>query len=340
MSSTSPSRPATLGKRLFFYLVLFSPLIAVLGAVAYLSLGTSLIRSVYLASWRNLELPCLQWTDQGFGYKGKPGGCTLNNPEYRTVLTFDQEGFRNTDTRAPADVVLIGDSHTQGFGVNDQETFSHLLNTRYHLRTKNLGTSSYATFRELEALKAYGGDEKVVVLQYCDNDADENKKALELGRDEFLTQVHARWNFARNRYQTRKARGPMGTVSDFAHALMNGAYMRMSDYRKLHLGRNMVWEAENFARIVSKFRPLLEGRTVIVFESSGHGYNHPGFKRAMDAALAQHAPGLNVLVLDSHALLTSSDYYWIDDHLNPQGHAHIADLLQPLIAKAVGSAGT
>lgn len=332
---TNSTETLSPGKRLVFYLVLLSPLLAIVGGGLYLVLGTSLVRQVYLASWRNLETPCMRWTDEGYGYKAKPGPCVLNNFEYRTVMTFDEEGFRNADTKAPADVVLIGDSHTQGFGVNDSETFSDILRTRYHFRTKNLGISSYATLRELESLKAYTGGEKVVVLQFCNNDADENKRAVESTREEFLGQVHSRWLHMQARYHENKARGPIAPVLDFAHAIYKGDYRSPARFEARSLARNLRWEADNFAKVVARYRSLLEGKKLIVFESSGFGFNHPGFKPAFEAALSQHAPGLDVAVLDSQALLSRSDYYRIDDHLNAQGHEHLAQVLAPLIADAL-----
>ena len=52
---------------------ILSPLLALVGGGLYLVLGTSLVREVYMASWRNLETPCMRWTDEGYGYKAKPG---------------------------------------------------------------------------------------------------------------------------------------------------------------------------------------------------------------------------------------------------------------------------
>ena len=334
---TNSTETLSAGKRLVFYLVLLSPLLALVGGGLYLLLGTSLVQDVYLASWRNLETPCMRWTDEGYGYKAKPGPCVLNNLEYQTVMTFDEEGFRNADTRAPSDVVLIGDSHTQGFGVKDAESFPEVLRSRYHLRTKNLGISSYATLRELESLKAYSGGAKVVVLQYCNNDADENKRAVESTREEFLRQVHSRWLHMQARYHDNKARGPIAPVLDLAHAIYKGDYKSRARFEARSLARNMPWEADNFAKIVARYRPVLEGKKLIVFESSGYGFNHPGFKSTFEAALSQHAPGLDVVVLDSQALLKRSDYYRIDDHLNPQGHEHLAQILSPLITDGLKS---
>ena len=335
-SSTDALSP---GKRLAFYTVLLSPLLLTVGVCVYLVLGTSLLQEVYLSSLRNLELPCLQWTNQGFVYKGRPGACELNNLEYRTTLTFDQEGFRNIDTKTEVDVVLIGDSHTQGFGVDDSQPFAEILRTRFRFRTKNLGTSSYATLREFEALKAYSNREKVVVVQYCNNDAAENLQSLRLSRDEFLQQVRDRWSLASAKYRARKARGLMAPLSDFSRAVLQGKFKSKAEFHALHMRRNMASEADAFAQNAAKYRSLLEGKKLIVFESSGHGFNHPEFKAQFEASLSRYLPGVDATVLDSHALLRRSDYYRIDDHLNPQGHAHVAALLQAEIAKVVMPVG-
>ena len=248
----TPTANLSSGKRLFFYLVLLSPLLALVGGVLYLALGTSLVRDVYLASWRNLDLPCQQWTNEGFGYKGRSGACPLNNPEYQTVVSFDQEGFRNANTRQQADVILIGDSHTQGFGVRDQETFAALLHTRYHHRTKNLGMSSYATFRELEALKAYLTEEKVVVIQYCENDAQENKALLDaLGDCDSATRI----------FRALHERDP---GDDDVLALLERALRAGRDTAGLCdlLARRAAWAADGIARapFLLERAQLLEGR--------------------------------------------------------------------------------
>lgn len=330
-SHSAPSR----GKRAVFYAILFSPLLLIAGVAYHLLFRTSLLQDVYLASWRHLEVPCTQWTEHGYGYKGIPGVCPLNNPEYKTTIQFDSEGFRNLDTKAPADVVLIGDSHTQGFGVNGDQTFAEVLRTKYHLRTRNLGTSSYATQRELEALKMYSDGAKVVVLQYCDNDADENNKSVTLSNEAFLARVHDRWSLAQQRYAQRQQRGIWGGVSDFARALRAGKYKSREQFAASFRVRNLSWEADNFAKTLAKYRSVLEGKKVIVFESSGHGSNHPALSEMFKAASAQAVPGLDVTFLDSSSVLGPSDYYWLDDHLNPQGHQHVADWLAPMIGAAL-----
>ena len=48
------------------------------------------------------------------------------------------------------EVLVVGCSFTQGFGVADEDTFSYLLNQRYrHLMFHNFGTGGYGTYQSL-----------------------------------------------------------------------------------------------------------------------------------------------------------------------------------------------
>lgn len=334
---TNSTEPLSPGKRLAFNLILWSPLLMVIAGVCYVLFWTALPQRVYLDTMRNMYYECLSLTDQGYAYKAKPGACTLNNVEYKTVLTHDAEGFRNPDTRAEVDVVLIGDSHTHGFGVNDQETFAALLRDRYHYRAKSLAMASYATMRELEALQQYTNGEKVVVIQYCDNDLGENMQTLKYPREEFLERVKGRWSHAAEEYVKQKHQGWKLPFGDFAHRLIKGQFERTDAYYQHRLARNIPMEAEAFAKVMSRYQPLLQGKKVIVFESSSYGVNHPGFKANFEESLHRHVPWLTATVLDTSSVLQRADYYWLDDHMNAKGHAHTAAMLDaaiaPLLAK-------
>ena len=53
-------------------------------------------------------------------------------------------------TKQRAEVLVVGCSFTQGFGVTDDETFSYLLNARYpRLMFHNFGTGGYGTYQSL-----------------------------------------------------------------------------------------------------------------------------------------------------------------------------------------------
>ena len=315
---------------------MYSPLLALLGFVAYLLWATALPQIVYLDSIRNMYYDCLYVTGDPYVYKAHPGACTLNNLEYRTTLTHDQEGFRNPDTKAHVDVALIGDSHTHGFGVNDQETFAALLRDQYHYQAKSLAMASYATMRELEALKQYTNGEKVVVIQYCDNDFGENIQSLRFHQQEFLARVTVRWMLAAQLYAQQKQQGWRMALGDFARRVVKGDYPSKRAFVKMRLGRrNIGKEAEAFAAVLGRYRELLSDKTVVVFESSSYGFNHPGFKTAFEHAVHKHLPQQSLVVMDTATGLQRDDYYWLDDHLNARGHAHLASLLNSAIEPLV-----
>jgi hypothetical protein len=64
---------------------------------------------------------------------------------------------------------MLGDSVTFGTGVGDDETFSHLLDTRPELEVMNLGVDGYGTDQALIRLEREGlaWRPQVVVLNFC-----------------------------------------------------------------------------------------------------------------------------------------------------------------------------
>ena len=50
----------------------------------------------------------------------------------------------------PISILVLGDSIAMGWGVNDYETFSYLLEKNLKMKVYNLGVSSYGTIREIK----------------------------------------------------------------------------------------------------------------------------------------------------------------------------------------------
>jgi lysophospholipase L1-like esterase len=274
---------------------------------------------------------CLVLSSAAYVYKAKQGSCILDNLEYRTLLTHDVGGFRNADSKAQTKVVLIGDSHTHGVGVNDEQTFASLLERQFGHSSKNLGMGSYATKRELEALRDYSTGEQYVVIQYSDNDVAENRNSLRLGEEEFHEAVRSNLSSIANSYKEGKSRGLLQPLKSLPSITFGGSLKSKQDFYSSYKLRDIGGEAEDFAQIVSMYRWLLDRKKVIVFESSAWGINHPGFKSSFQGALSHFAPWLNVTVLDMTNLLSHDDYYYFDDHLNPAGHEKIAKSLNAII---------
>ena len=70
----------------------------------------------------------------------------------------------------------MGDSFAMGWGVNDNETFSYLLEKKINRPVYNLGVSGYGTVRELIRFKEANLLDKIdtIIIQYCYNDYGEN----------------------------------------------------------------------------------------------------------------------------------------------------------------------
>jgi hypothetical protein len=86
--------------------------------------------------------------------------------EFNTLVTVNEYGLRDIsiDLSRPCRVLLLGDSFTFGHGVEDDETFEHLLERRFEAEQPgrftfiNSGHNGYDTRREAAFLEHFGLD--------------------------------------------------------------------------------------------------------------------------------------------------------------------------------------
>jgi hypothetical protein len=306
-------------KLLIFYAITLAPILSLLAVVFYFGLLTNVPQLIHQFSLRNIYFDCMEFSPAEYVYKMKPGECRFRNLEFNTTLTHDKDGFRNVNESSRPQIVSLGDSHTQGWGVGDNETFSRLLESQTGYRVRNLGVASYATMRELEVLESYGNRAAYVILQYCDNDANENEMSLKLSREDFRAQVNKQWRERIATYKSGKALGFRKPIQDLVALIRGGSYTWKSAWRKEVQERQLSREADVFAQILVRYRQLLEGKRLIVFESADFGRNSPRFAQAFGAALKE-LEWLETKVLDSTRILDFSDYYFLDGHIKPAGH--------------------
>jgi len=315
-------------KRIIFRAITLIPLPIILAVVSYFLFFTNLPQLLYGQSIRNLNLDCLEFSSASYVYKMKPGKCRVKNIEYDMTFTTDANGFRNDIRINEAhDVAVIGDSHAHGFGVADNQTFSSLLESIHHFKTVNLAMGSYATMRELEVLNEYGKDAKYVAVQYCPNDFAENDESLRLSKEEFRSRAEQNWRSLVRSYHEGKELGLRKPLRDLAFMLRQHSYSSKSNWKRWAEERRKIeQEAVAFARILDRYRPLLEGKRLIIFEVAGSGINSPRFKPAFEVELGKLG-WLNYRVLNTSSLLDRHDYFFLDDHINPSGHAKLAEAI-------------
>jgi lysophospholipase L1-like esterase len=319
-------------KRLVFWILTLLPALILVATAVYLAALTNLPQVLYANSIRNIFFDCVQFVPEDYIYKMKPGPCRVKNIEYDIVLSHDADGFRNGNLPPSVDVAVLGDSFAHGIGVQDDETFAHLLSSRYHYRVRNLAIGSYATMRELDVLTRYGREAKYVVLQYCSNDLMENDFSLRLDRRAFRSSVETWWRTFITTYDQGKARGYRKPLGDLALMLRDGAYTSKAEWRKQSAQRDMVLEASLVAGIMARYQELLTGKRLIILEESAWMSNSAAFEGAFGAALSR-LPWLTYRIIDTSRILTTDDYFFLDDHTNARGHRKLAAAIADEIAR-------
>ena len=129
--------------------------------------------------WQN-NPNCVEF-DKDLIYVPKFRSCNFKNIEFDTNISFDKFGRASNhpdkEKNKNQSIAVIGDSYAMGWGVNDDETFSHILEKKINKNVYNLAVSSYGTRRELIRLEKSGLLDLIdtVIIQYCYNDFGENK---------------------------------------------------------------------------------------------------------------------------------------------------------------------
>ena len=178
-------------------------------------------------------------------------------------LSTDENGFRNSPTPHRADVVFLGDSYTEGSGVEDAECFVRLVASELDLSAANLGRSAYSPGPELAVLKHYAVPLKpeCVIWQVCEsNDLEDGATWYywnQNGRPPFFAEGEQN---RRTRVEAWKSRSP---TWQFYSALRSWPWE----------GRFRLGSGESVA--VRFFRPLLA-----VYHCPR---NHPGWRVTVDA---------------------------------------------------------
>ena len=115
--------------------------------------------------------------DNELGWISKIGKYRVNISEYNPStfeITIDQDSSRSIDGNADKnEIIFIGGSFTQGWGVNDDETFSYLVQKKIRThRVKNFGQGGYSSVQSYLLLKRLFENKikpKLVIYSFIDH---------------------------------------------------------------------------------------------------------------------------------------------------------------------------
>lgn len=267
--------------------------------------------------WQH-KIDCVDF-DEEVIYKPKLGACNFSNVEFSTTLNFTAEG-RNTGQKKPAGtgIAVIGDSHAMGWGVEDEETFAAELERLSNRPVYNLAVSSYGTVRELVRLEKSGLIDKIdtIIIQYCANDLDENRRNQINGADE------NRKKFERITRNQKSLTGPMRLFFKAYRFAFSYPYKQL---RKKDNAKSLADFSPHYEALmpVLEKHPIIQNKRVLFFYNNGHGPRFQGFPVGKDKKL-QNVEFIDIQIPDS-------DYYRFDDHMKPSGQHKTAQQLFKLL---------
>jgi hypothetical protein len=270
--------------------------------------------------------------DKDVFYTLKPGEFNYSNLEFSTSYNVNSEGFRDDENSLEyPEVIFLGDSYTMGWGVEQNESWPSILENKLNMRGLNTGVASYGTAREYLTFKKIKNDScKLLILQYCPNDARENNSFLE-NKGELKVSPESTfnheviWNDLYRRYYPLK----------YVHSV----FYFFADKIKMHDGSNANAsqaegaapdEFDHFFQIIKKIRAAYDGPIVIF--NLGMGVTQPGVTNQFKNWLAENPlPGVHVFPASDY--LEKGDYLPLDTHLTVEGNRELAKGLEEFVAQ-------
>jgi hypothetical protein len=335
MALTAPQRLARVTAVVLFTVLTYLALAAIVFAGSWVLLQrgitpsfpwiTAVQEQVYFAGARRIwvaQEACVEFDEQLI-YRPRIGTCRFDNPEFHTTQTFDADG-RNTGPKPQGPgIAVLGDSYAMGWGVNDEDTFPAVLQRLSGRPVYNLGVASYGTARELIRLERNGLPDRVdtVIIQYCENDLEENRNFSPASAEE----TRAKYSSIG---QTAAGRARFFGSLDFVGAgywfTLNAPISLVKNAARTMPPPSFRNHYDAFISVLRRSEALRSKR-VFVFYTNGHGMLFSDFPSGRDSQL----PYVEFV----QPALERADFYQVDDHLIPAGHAKVARHLNAVIAR-------
>ncbi len=267
-----------------------------------------------------LERPLPQWQaessryDAQLTYTLRPGRFVFRTREFATEYRVNALGVRDDEESLQApEVVVLGDSHAMGWGVEQNETFAQLLEQSTGKRVLNAAVSSYGTVREMRLLDRIDVSRmRYLIVQYCGNDLAENEQFLRDGNIDIMDETAYRAHLS------------PPTAGQYRWGMYSRYLLSHWLTTEAHASLPGMDEAEAFVHaLVTAGQQRLDGVQLVVVLFAHHD---------VCQAVVQHVrntPSLPTWVRDLRTIcandLMRDEYSFVlDDHWNAQGHQALA----------------
>lgn len=296
--------------------------------------------------------------DALLGWTHEPGQeGVFETPQFRTAVKINEKGLRDgphsyerQDDRKR--ILVLGDSFAWGYGVEESERFSQLLEKSLNVEVINAGVSGYSTDQELLWYRNEGikYDTDLVILEVAGNDVGDNDQQL-------VSTVYYKPRFVLEDgqlvlkgYPVPKT-SPQGKLiyslsqrSALAYFLVQRYFDVVSVYRKAkvnsdHAGSLVAGpsaKTEPFkltVALINEMRKLAESRNAkFIIVATDRWWNSSSSATYADFIDTLRAEGFLVLDVESMPGFHSEEMLIPEDgHWNQSGHAFVAKKIEALI---------
>lgn len=274
--------------------------------------------------------------DAGLAYTLKPGTCTFENIEFRSEVHVNRLGLRDDEVSLEGpEVIVLGDSHAMGWGVEHDRTFVRVLARKSGLKILNAAISSYGTVREMMLLDRLDVSRlRVLVVQYSDNDLVENRTFREHG-DRLPILSETQYHDVTRYYAGQRSYYPGKYIY---RLFMKGLRLESPEPGQVTMEpATPMDEATLFINALAHAgRAPLNNVQVIVFEVNEQLQQRRPFIDALESAKRNDAypPFVEQLTaIDVSSVLTPSHFFVLDDHLNARGHQAVGEKIGEALAE-------
>lgn len=275
--------------------------------------------------------------DTAFFYRLKPyTSFSFRNIEFNNQFSTNHLGMRDDDSSLNRPkIVFLGDSYTIGWGVNQQQTFASLTGRETGKRTLNTAMSSYGTAREIKWLSKIDTSAiQYVVIQYCKNDIGENEVYNE--HSTLPISPQRTYQDALVTYTWKRKYFPGKYSITLLYTFMRSTLRHLikGDSIPYYRSNDPVASADEFIKVLNNIPINIKKTKILLIDLNDFNELNNKFLSSVDSLL--HKPTYSrlqtsVQTIDLSAVLTSDDFYILDAHLKPSGHAKIAKELSSYV---------
>jgi len=272
-------------------------------------------------------------------YTLRPGEFVAKNREFENLYRVNHLGLRDEeDSLVAPDIIVLGDSHGMGWGVEQEESFAQIIEKQSEYKVLNAAITSYATVRQMRLLGRLDlSNLKYLIIQYSSNDKEENLTFYKDGQLQITKEAEFKKHLAfdNKRYQYYPGKYivfHLRRVVNYLNDLPKSVYAKNN--AASHPPSESL-QAKAFINAIHRVGSLdLNDVQIIVIIINNYSKSPQGFLDALNQEKVNLKYPVYIQKLQTVELaskLKEEHGYLLDVHLKAKGHQVIAEELLNVI---------